>query len=67
MRTMINLLPPSFRRQQIIRKRAIQWSSIISIVLVLGWGWHWNEMREDKHLSHQLETLSREHAPLKQC
>ena len=63
MRTAINLLPPSFRRQQIIRKRVVQWTSIISAVLVTGWGWHWYEMREGRQLTQQLETLSREHAP----
>lgn len=63
MRTAINLLPQSFRRQQILRKRAMQWASIISAVLVMGCGWHWYEMREDRKLLQQLETLSREHAP----
>ena len=63
MRTTINLLPPSFRRQQILRKRVVQWTSIISAVLVTGWGWHWYEMREDRQLTQQLEMLSREHAP----
>ena len=63
MRTAINLLPQSFRRQQILRQRAIQWASIISAVLVTGWGWHWYEMREDRQLRQQLETLSRENAP----
>ena len=63
MRTAINLLPQSFRRQQILRKRVVQWASIISAVLVTGWGWHWYEMREDRQLIQQLETLSREHAP----
>jgi hypothetical protein len=63
MRTMINLLPQSFRRQQVLRKRLIQWSTIISAVLMAGWGWHWYEMREGRQLTQQLETLSREHAP----
>jgi hypothetical protein len=63
MKTMVNLLPQSFRRQQILRKRTIQWVSIISVVLVTGWGWHWYDMREDRQLTQQLETLSREHAP----
>ena len=63
MRTAINLLPQSFRRQQILRKRLMQWASIISAMLVTGWGWHWYEMREDRQLTQQLETLSREHAP----
>jgi hypothetical protein len=63
MRTAINLLPQSFRRPQVLRKRAVQWTSIISAVLVTGWVWHWYEMREDRQLTQQLETLSREHAP----
>ena len=60
MRTAINLLPQSFRRQQILRKRSMQWASIISAVLVMGWGWHWYEMREDRELRKQLDTLTRE-------
>jgi hypothetical protein len=63
MRTMINLLPPSIRRQQVLRKRLIQWMTVISAVLVTGWGWHWYELREGRQLAQQLETLSREHAP----
>jgi Tfp pilus assembly protein PilN len=63
MRTSINLLPQSFRRQQILHKRVVQWTSIISAVLATGWGWHWYEMRENRQLTQQLETLSREHAP----
>lgn len=63
MKTMINLLPQSFRRQQIVRKRAVQWISIISVVLATGWGWHWFELREAKELSQELAGLSREHAP----
>jgi Tfp pilus assembly protein PilN len=65
MRTAINLLPRSIRRQQILRKRVVQWSSFILAVLVTGWGWHWYEMREGRQLTQQLETLSREHAPTK--
>ena len=63
MRSAINLLPQSIRRQQILRRRVLQWASIISAVLVTGWSWHWYEMRENRQLTQQLETLSREHAP----
>ncbi len=63
MRTMVNLLPQSFRRQQMLRRRIIQWTSIIAAVLAIGWCWHWYEMREDRELSQQLQLLSREHAP----
>jgi hypothetical protein len=63
MRTMINILPASYRRQQIARKRAIQWTSVIAMVLGTGWCWHWSEMREKVRLSQELEVLAREHEP----
>jgi hypothetical protein len=63
MRTAINILPASYRRQQIVRSRVVQWTTIIAVVLVAGWGWHWIEMREQTYLSQRLEVLSREHAP----
>ena len=63
MRTMINILPASYRRQQIIRNRAVQWTTIVVAVLATGWTWHWLEMREQTYLSQRLEVLSREHAP----
>jgi Tfp pilus assembly protein PilN len=63
MKTMINILPVSYRRQQIATKRAVQWTSIIVVVLAGGWCWHWVEMREQVRLSQELEVLSRDHAP----
>ncbi len=63
MRTMVNILPTSYRRQQILRNRSMQWATAISVVLVAGWGWHWLEMREHNYLAEQLDVLSREHAP----
>jgi hypothetical protein len=60
---MINILPASFRRQQIARKRAVQWVSIMAVVLGMGWCWHGIEMREQVRLTEELEVLSREHAP----
>lgn len=63
MKTMINLLPASYRRQLLARRRAIQWGSILCTVLVSGWVWHWYERREGVLLSQQLESLKREQAP----
>ncbi|MCI0334351.1 MAG: PilN domain-containing protein [Planctomycetes bacterium] len=63
MRTIINLLPASYRRQQILRRRAIQWGSVVCAVLLVGWCWHRYERREELALSQQLESLAREHAP----
>jgi Tfp pilus assembly protein PilN len=62
---MINLLPAAYRRQQIIRKRVVQWATIAFAVVFVGYGWHWYELREAIALSHQLETLEREHSPNK--
>jgi hypothetical protein len=62
---MINLLPTAYRRQQIVRRRIIQWMTVVSAVIGLGWGWHWLEQREQLRLSQQLESLEREHAPTK--
>jgi hypothetical protein len=63
MKDTINLLPASYRRQQILRKRAFQWSAIMSGVLVAGWALHWYELHEHQALSQQLEVLRREHQP----
>jgi len=63
MKSAVNLLPMTLRRQQIVRRRVVQWTSLICTVLVLGWAWHWWEMGEDRALVKQLEVLEREHAP----
>jgi Tfp pilus assembly protein PilN len=62
---MINLLPVSFRRQQIVRLRVVQWSAVMCVFLITGWGWHWYKQSEVQALSNQLESLQREHAPHK--
>jgi Tfp pilus assembly protein PilN len=60
---MINLLPYSYRRRQMARKRAIQWCVVICIVFVGSWASHWYELREQTALAQRLEVLSREHEP----
>jgi hypothetical protein len=63
MKTMVNLLPLSFRRQQLVRRRAIQWTAIVCAVLATGGMWHWIERLESVELTQQLESLQREQAP----
>lgn len=63
MRTMINLLPLAYRRQQLVRKRVFQWTTVTVVVLLAGWGWHWIERREAHALIHELESLEREYTP----
>jgi hypothetical protein len=65
MRTMINLLPMAYRQKQIVRRRVIQWTSVVCAVVAVGWGWHWIEQREQLLLSQRLASLEREHAPTK--
>jgi hypothetical protein len=62
---MINLLPVAYRRQQIVRKRALQWSAAVVAVAAIGGGWHWLERQEEIRLAQQLDSLEREHAPTK--
>lgn len=63
MKNSINLLPRSFRRQQMIRKRLRQWSVILSFVFLAGGAAHWHRQQESKALSLELELLTREHRP----
>jgi Fimbrial assembly protein (PilN) len=63
MKNMINLLPASLRRQQMVRRRALQWSAIICVVLLFGWALHWYELSGQRAMSKRLEVLEREHRP----
>ncbi len=63
MRNSINLLPALYRRQQMLRRRAIQWGTAILAVLVVGWGSHWFEVQEQKLLAQRLDVLKRDHQP----
>ena len=63
MKRMINLLPSSFRKQQILRKRIIQWTIATCVVLVFGWLLHWHELHEQSAQAQRLEGLVREHQP----
>jgi hypothetical protein len=63
MRTMINLLPSMYRRQQMIHRRIKQWSALICILLAIGCVFHWHEVREQRAMRHKLDVLEREHLP----
>jgi hypothetical protein len=63
MKTMVNLLPKSFRRQQLARKRAIQWGAALSVALLGSMASHWSDLREQHALAQELEVLSREYQP----
>lgn len=63
MKTMVNLLPISFRRQQLARKRTIQWSAALCVVLLGSMASHWLDHRERHALAQELEVLAREYQP----
>ncbi|MEX2309475.1 MAG: PilN domain-containing protein [Pirellulales bacterium] len=63
MKTSINLLPASYRRQLMLRRRAVQWSCAICVVLLSSWVWMWSEQREGLAIAQELEVLEREHVP----
>lgn len=63
MKSSINLLPASYRRQLILRKRMLQWAAMLSAVLFAGWCWHWYKMHEHRSLLLRLEVLQNEHEP----
>lgn len=63
MRNRINILPAFYRRQQLLRRRALQWGAALCAVLVIGWGSHWVEVKEQQALAQRLDVLTREQRP----
>ena len=63
MKMSINLLPPALRRQQMARRRVIQWSAVVCMVLAVIWGAGWIKLGEHRLLNQKLELLTRQHRP----
>lgn len=63
MKLVVNLLPPSYRRKHLLRRRAMQWGAALAAVLLVVWCGRWFEMREYNVLRLQLEAASREAQP----
>jgi Tfp pilus assembly protein PilN len=63
MKTAINLLPISLRRQTLVRRRSVQWCTVLCVVMLSIWGARWFKMRELRVLNQQLEAVSREGRP----
>jgi hypothetical protein len=66
MKTSINLLPSSYQRQLLIRRRAVQWSAVMVSALVLSGMMRLSDVRHRAALSQQLDVLTREHEPTQQ-
>jgi hypothetical protein len=63
MKTTINLLPASFQRQLIVRRRVYQWGVIVAASLIVGGIVRWNDVRAHQVLLQRLDLLTREHQP----
>ena len=63
MKTSLNLLPPMLRRQQLLRRRVVQWSMVLCLGAVLGSLAQWYVLRQHHVLERRLEVLAREHQP----
>ena len=63
MKTSINLLPMTLRRQQMARRRVIQWSAVVCVVLATIWLAGWIRLGEYRALNQKLEILTSEHRP----
>lgn len=63
MKNAINLLPTGYRRQLMLRRRAIQWGVAVCVVVLMIWAGRWYKMREFHALWQQWEVLAREYRP----
>jgi hypothetical protein len=63
MKTAINLLPASFQRQLVLRRRVLQWGVVLGVGLVAASAIRWSDVREHQALAQRLELLEREHQP----
>lgn len=63
MKTAINLLPASYRRQRLLRRRAIQWSIVLASTLTAIGVASWYKSHEYESLARQLAAVTRESRP----
>jgi len=63
MKTVINLLPPAYRRQRLVRRRAIQWTVGLVVTLSAIAVARWYKGREYHALQQQLAAVAREGQP----
>ena len=63
MKTAINLLPPVYRRQRLVRRRVIQWSVVLVAALSTIGAACWYKDHEYRVLQRQLAAVARESRP----
>jgi Tfp pilus assembly protein PilN len=62
----INVLPGSYQRHLIARRRAMQWGAALAVGLVFSGLLRLSDARHVAELSHQLDMLTRENEPTQQ-
>lgn len=62
-KTAINLLPPVYRRQRLVRRRVIQWSVVLVAALSAIGAARWFKVHERRALERQLAAVTREARP----
>jgi Tfp pilus assembly protein PilN len=63
MKTALNLLPMKYRRERLMRRRAIQWSIVLVAALATIGAARWYRIHEYRLLERQLAAVSREGSP----
>lgn len=63
MKTAINLLPAAYQRQLVVRRRVVQWCTVLGVGLLIGGVVRWNDVCENQAIAQRLELLSLEHRP----
>jgi Tfp pilus assembly protein PilN len=63
MKTAINMLPQVYRRQNLARRRVVQWTVVLCAALSAIWAARWYKDREQRTLNQQLEAVAREGRP----
>lgn len=63
MKSALNLLPFSYRRQWLVRRRIFQWTAILAATLASIAVAHWYKGHEQHALLRQLEAITREGRP----
>jgi hypothetical protein len=63
MKTALNLLPFAYRRQWLLRRRAIQWSTLLAVTLSAIFVVRWYKGHEQHTLARQLDAITRAGGP----
>lgn len=66
MSTYLNMLPQSYHRQWLLRRRLWQWASLWGLFLLIATALFWVRYQEHQVLTTRLRVLENDYAPIKQ-